>query len=246
MSSSAETEERIDVGSAALWVASSGTGPDLLLCSGGPGCCDYLEPVASMIDDLCRVWRFDARGCGRSDPSPPYDLETSIADLDVIRAEAGAERWFVGGHSFGANLALAYALEHPERVRGIVYVAGGGCQNDREWSRVYHEERDRRGEREPEYAFPPNYDVNRDVNASWRAYICEPRFWRRISELAVPVLVVNATHDIRPGWAAEQLAALLPAATFREVDAEHSIWLEPAGARALGRCLREFLEPLLR
>ncbi len=42
-------------GSARLWTTSSGRGTPLLLFNGGPGCDDYLAPVAGMIDDLCQV-----------------------------------------------------------------------------------------------------------------------------------------------------------------------------------------------
>ncbi len=38
--------------------------------------CDYLGPVAAMVDDLVQVYRFHPRGCGSSSVSPPYDLQT--------------------------------------------------------------------------------------------------------------------------------------------------------------------------
>ena len=37
----------------------------MLMFNGGPGCDDYLGLVAEMIDDMCRVIRFEPRGCGR-------------------------------------------------------------------------------------------------------------------------------------------------------------------------------------
>ena len=61
------TESFVDVGDLRLWTIVQGRGVPLVLCSGGPGCCDYLEPLAGMFDDLCEVIRFDHRGCGRSD-----------------------------------------------------------------------------------------------------------------------------------------------------------------------------------
>jgi proline iminopeptidase len=39
-------------GTAHLWSISSGQSTPLLMFNGGPGCDDYLAPVASMIDDL--------------------------------------------------------------------------------------------------------------------------------------------------------------------------------------------------
>ena len=34
-----------------LWSCESGSSdaPSVILCSGGPGCCDYLEPVAKIV-----------------------------------------------------------------------------------------------------------------------------------------------------------------------------------------------------
>lgn len=50
------TEEYVDVGGVRLWTVREGAGVPIILCSGGPGCCDYLELVATMIDDLVQVY----------------------------------------------------------------------------------------------------------------------------------------------------------------------------------------------
>ena len=43
---------------ARLWYATSGpVGDVLLLCSGGPGCGDYLGPIAALVDDALHVVR---------------------------------------------------------------------------------------------------------------------------------------------------------------------------------------------
>ena len=66
---------------------------------------------------------FDQRGCGRSRPKGSRDNNTLphlIADLEMIRAKFGIQRWMVVGGSWGATLALAYAQAHPDRVTGIV------------------------------------------------------------------------------------------------------------------------------
>ncbi len=41
--------------------------------------CDYLGPVAAMVDDLVQVYRFHPRGCGSSSVSPPYDRQWHAA-----------------------------------------------------------------------------------------------------------------------------------------------------------------------
>lgn len=44
---------------AALWTTVSGIGPPVVCCHGGPGLWDYLEPLASLIDDVFTVVRSD-------------------------------------------------------------------------------------------------------------------------------------------------------------------------------------------
>jgi pimeloyl-ACP methyl ester carboxylesterase len=38
------------------------------------------------------------------------------------RAHFGYSLWIAGGHSFGADLALRYALRHPHRLVSLVYI----------------------------------------------------------------------------------------------------------------------------
>src|ERR1700761_9027159 len=66
---------------------------------------------------------FEQRGAGRSRPKGGREANTLphlIADMEIIREKFGLSRWMVGGGSWGATLALAYAQAHPERVSGIV------------------------------------------------------------------------------------------------------------------------------
>ncbi len=229
-----ETVRYIQPGPASLWTASSSaptpsetvrTGAALLLASGGPGCCDYLAPVAAMVDDLVTVVRFEQRGCGRSSPQDTYTLAECVADLEAIRRAYGFERWAVGGHSWGADLALVYALTHPQRMTAIVGISGGRMNNDRSWSEAYREGRDGRGEAQPEYLYQPNLDVNRQLNADMKLYIQRPGLFRDLARLSMPALFVCGSDDIRPSWPTEQVAALMPNASFARIEgAEHVIW----------------------
>jgi len=90
---------------------------------GGPG--SGCQPDHRKLFDPQRFHAvlFDQRGCGRSKPKGSRDANTTahlIADMEAIREHLGFERWMVVGGSWGATLALAYAEQHPQRVRGIV------------------------------------------------------------------------------------------------------------------------------
>ncbi|MEV7287595.1 alpha/beta hydrolase [Streptomyces sp. NPDC093252] len=122
-----------------LWAARSGTGAaPLILVHGGPGLWDMFGPLATALGDLATVIRWDQRGCGRSERcAGPWTLARFVADLDAVRAHFGLERTALLGHSWGAQLALAYTLAHPERVSTLVYVSGTGIGPVADWQGRY-------------------------------------------------------------------------------------------------------------
>ena len=66
----------------------------------------------------------------------------SVEDLEAVRDALAVEQWIVGGHSWGASLALQYALTHPDRTPALLYISGTGI--GQAWNRAYHLETDRR------------------------------------------------------------------------------------------------------
>ncbi|MGW0560561.1 alpha/beta fold hydrolase [Streptomyces sp. NPDC003016] len=118
---------------ATLWAERSGAGDPVVLCHGGPGLWDTLEDVAALLAGRAAVYRWDQRGCGRSERRGPYSVAGSVADLDAVRRHFGLESVTLLGHSWGARLALHYALAHPERVTRLVYVSGTGIGPESAW-----------------------------------------------------------------------------------------------------------------
>jgi proline iminopeptidase len=114
-----------------LHVEQAGDGEPMVLAHGGPGLWDYLDELSGLLEPRFRVVRYDQRGGGRSERRGPYALERFVADYDELRENAGVDRIVAAGHSWGACLALLYAIRHPERVRGVLYISGIGC----EWAR---------------------------------------------------------------------------------------------------------------
>lgn len=217
-----------------LWTCHAGQGVPLILGNGGPGCCDYLEPVAQLLDGAARVIRFEARGCGRSDPAPEYTLQGCLDELEAIRRHYKIGRWIVAGHSAGADLALLYALHYPQRTLGLICIAGGRVHNDREWHKAYQHGRDAGLEKPLDYAYPPNLEVNRQLNAAWKRYIQRPTLLRELAGLDRPALFLYGDRDIRPSWPVEQVANLLPNARFVMIrGADHHLWLSHATEMAV-------------
>ena len=118
--------EYVSVPGAQLWTVRQGSGPPIVLCHGGPGGWDDMEPVAAMVEDLVTAYRYDQRACGRSSGGPPFDVATAVADLDALRRHWNISRWVVAGESWGAELALYYSVAHPSHVTALIYMAGAG------------------------------------------------------------------------------------------------------------------------
>lgn len=202
-----------------LHVGVTGAGPDVVVLSGGPGCVHYLEH-----DELAprgmRAWYPEPRGVGRSGGGP-HDLERAVADLEAIRRAGNIDSWVVLGHSWGSDLAVRYALDHPNRVRAVVGVAGHGLHKDRTWSRAY--ESSKHLEAAIEIDWEP--DVHAALNASFIRWIHEPDLFRRLADSTVPMTLVAAREDIRPSWPLRQLATLVPHGRFEELPGvAHHFW----------------------
>lgn len=231
-------EHLIQLDNVKLWTISQGLGLPVMLCNGGPGCCDYLEPVAAMIDDLVRVHRWEQRGCGRSAAVPPYDHATCLTDLDALRNSFGYDRWIIGGHSWGANLALDYATNYPHRVLALIYLAGTGITED--WRPAFQQAQRERTERLPVFAYPTNEEVNREGTRSRLEYLKDPQLVSRIRSLDIPAVIIQGEKDLRPNWSSEQVAHLLPHAQYTVIqEAEHCLWL--THPQELRKLLRDFL-----
>jgi pimeloyl-ACP methyl ester carboxylesterase len=70
-----------------------------------------------------RVVTYDARGHGAStgaeDPDA-YDYDDLVEDLRAVMDDRGIDRAVLVGASMGAHTAVRMALDHPERVAGLV------------------------------------------------------------------------------------------------------------------------------
>ncbi len=108
----------IQVEGVALYVGVMGKGPDVVILTGGPGCVQYPERD-EISTPSHRAWYPEPRGVGRSEGGP-HTMERSIADLEGIREAVGVDSWIVVGHSWGCDLAVRYAVEHPEAVAAVV------------------------------------------------------------------------------------------------------------------------------
>lgn len=104
-----------------------GTGPDLVLIHGSSGNTrDFTFSLTDRLKDRYRVIVLDRPGLGWSDRLP-RGAEGIHEQAAVLRAAAqalGADKPIVLGHSYGAAVALAWALDAPDRTAAVVNVSG--------------------------------------------------------------------------------------------------------------------------
>jgi len=68
-----------------------------------------------------RVLQYDCRGQGQSDhPDGPYTMELHAADLAALLDALAIDRAHVAGASYGGEVAQAFALAYPARVRSLL------------------------------------------------------------------------------------------------------------------------------
>ncbi len=95
--------------------------PRLLVLHGGPGAHhDYLLPQMLRLAESHELVLYDQRGGGRSksDDRTPITWRTHVEDLSNVIAELGVEPLSLVGYSWGGLLALLYAIEAANGVRG--------------------------------------------------------------------------------------------------------------------------------
>ncbi|WP_394828397.1 alpha/beta fold hydrolase [Pendulispora albinea] len=82
--------------------------------------------VANAVAAFADVVLYDLRGHGMSDrPASGYTADDMVLDLcGVLDATVGDAPVILVGNSYGAFLAVQFALRHPARVAGLVLVDG--------------------------------------------------------------------------------------------------------------------------
>ncbi|MGJ5011853.1 alpha/beta fold hydrolase [Bradyrhizobium oligotrophicum] len=113
----------IETVNARLRVALAGTGPLIILIHGFPeGWYSWRHQIRALVDAGYRVAAPDVRGYGGSDKPlaiEAYAIKEMCSDIAGLIAALGAEEAVVIGHDWGAGLAYATALFHPERVKAL-------------------------------------------------------------------------------------------------------------------------------
>jgi proline iminopeptidase len=249
-----------------LWTAETGSGGALICCHGGPGLWDMFGSLAGALGgsasgsprEGARVIRWDQRGCGRSERRGPYSVARSVADVDAVRGRLGLEQAAVLGHSWGASLALRYALDHPERVSALIYVSGTGlgCAWHEPFQRAAAARLASRGPRLAELRARDGERTEAEDRElailQWSAEFTGPDAMRNAEEMATPWFGINREcHDDiwgelkrtwrEPGLLAECRALAVPVLILDGADDLRPRWAVDSLEQALPNVTRAIL-----
>lgn len=135
-------EHRIDVGGLALRVREwPADGPPVILIHGLASNSRIWDDVAPRLARGRHVVALDQRGHGLSDrPTDGFTFDKVAGDILAVIDALKLERPALVGHSWGGNVAVAFAASQPEVCRALVLVDGGfieiSAQPGRTWERV--------------------------------------------------------------------------------------------------------------
>jgi 3-oxoadipate enol-lactonase len=105
---------------------SAGDGPPLVLLHGLSATRrNVVQGSRHLVKRGYRLVAYDARGHGVSGPPvdpEAYEYADLVADLERVLEELDIDRPVLVGSSMGAAAAMAFALDHPERVPALVQI----------------------------------------------------------------------------------------------------------------------------
>jgi 3-oxoadipate enol-lactonase len=123
----------VDSGGARLFYQTSGTGQALVFIHAGVADSRMWRLQFEGLADTNRIVAFDQRGFGKTPwiPGPYADRRDVIAVMDQLEVNSAV----IVGCSLGGSIALHVALDHPDRVDGLILVgaAANGWEPANGW-----------------------------------------------------------------------------------------------------------------
>ncbi len=99
-----------------------GAGPPLLILHGLFGSSANWGSTARRLSHQCRVLCLDLRNHGDSPQVPRMGYPDMVADVRRFMDDHGLHSAAVLGHSLGGKVAMAFALDSPDRVERLIVV----------------------------------------------------------------------------------------------------------------------------
>jgi len=114
----------VDVQHTIYWEQSGNPdGIPVVILHGGPGAGATATHRRFFDPEFYRIIIFDQRGAGRSHTLGNLTNNTLphlIADMEALRTHLNVRRWHLFGGSWGSTLAIAYAVQYPQRCISMI------------------------------------------------------------------------------------------------------------------------------
>lgn len=259
----------IETNGARIYYEVEGAGAPVLMIHAGVANLRMWDDQVEALKDAYRVIRYDTRGFGRTETDA---VEFSNrADIAAVLDHVGEASAQLVGLSRGAQIALDFALEFPDRARSLVFSGGGiggydaGDEAPAGWDEVEAREEARDWEYVADWETAywvdgpgqPVDRVDRAIRAMVHGWILDtyraekeegtprpldPPANDRLDELRVPVLVIIGDLD-DPGTqaACRHLASAVPGARL-EVFEGAAHMVNLEQPDRFNRVLRDFLD----
>lgn len=253
-----------------LYVDAAGDGPAVVLGHGLGGSARNWRPQLRALRPARRAVAFDARGHARSEAphgQGAYALSELVGDLarvlDAQCAASGDAACVYGGLSLGAGVALALALEQPQRVQALVLAAYPAATGFSAVAEPFADaiERDGLEAAGERFVWGPHSGLDAEAARFVRLGFLEhaphaiagilreclpvipspDALAARLRDVTQPVLVVVGANDVGSLAVSRDLAAALPNARLEIIpDAGHVVNL--AQPSTFNAALLEFLD----
>ena len=219
-----------------LFYTKTGSGPPLLLLHGnGEDGTYFVHQVEEFSRDFT-VYAIDTRGHGQSPRGgAPFTISQFADDLLAFMDRQGLPRADILGFSDGGNIALIFALRHPDRVRRLIL---NGANLDPKGVKPLVQLPIVLG-----YHFA---SLSKSPKAKARAELLglmvnEPHINpAELGKLSMPVLVIAGTRDMIRENHTRLIANRIPNARLVLIPGDH--FIANKAPAAFDRAVRQFLE----
>ena len=198
-----------------------GSGLPLILLHGNGENGNYFEHQIAYFSRSYRVIAVDTRGHGKSPRgTAPFTISQFAEDLNAFLEQRDISKAVILGFSDGANIAMRFAMKHPEKVEALILNGGNlnargvkasvqipielGYRMTKLFSRISEKAR-KNHEMLALMVDDPNIEPS------------------ELKEIHVPTLVIAGTEDMIKEEHTKLLAAVIPGAELKFVKGGHFV-----------------------
>lgn len=207
----------------------AGSGIPLILLHGNGEDRSYFRHQIKDLQDIRHVYALDTRGHGQSPRgTAPFTLNRFVRDLEEFMDQNGIKQAELLGFSDGANIALLFALKHPDRVTKLI-LAGGN---------LFPEGMDPKDLEEIQEEYKTATGFQKELLS---LMVNEPHIQpEELKKLIMPVLVTAGSEDVILEEHTRLMAEAMTDSRLVILPGSH--WNAAESPEAFNRMVRVFLE----